>query len=260
MPGLLVLNGGDEFRRGNEPQDRELIERARGGPALVVPTAAARQSPEMAVATARRWFSSLGTEIEELPVYTRRDAASPRLVEAASAAGFLYLTGGDPGLVARVLAGSPVWGAMLQAWESGAGLAGSSAGAMALGERTLVMARWPHHHERRAAEALGLVPGIAVIPHFERFGGRWVVDDLPDGTAVLGIDERTAAVWDGARWRALGDGGVTVLTPSGRDRFETAEECSGIPEPDSLAARGRFGPPPARTRARRPDGGAAESQ
>ena len=84
MPGVLVLNGGDEFRPGNEAQDRELIARARQGPALVVPTAAARQSPEMAVATARRWFSALGVEVEALPLYTRRDAAVPELAARAA--------------------------------------------------------------------------------------------------------------------------------------------------------------------------------
>ncbi|MBJ7612230.1 MAG: Type 1 glutamine amidotransferase-like domain-containing protein [Candidatus Dormibacteraeota bacterium] len=237
MPGLLVLNGGDEFKPGNDPQDRELVACARPGPALVVPTAAARQKPEMAVETARRWFANLGVEVEALPVYTRRDAASPELVARAAAAGFLYLTGGDPGLVARVLARSRVWEAMLGAWEAGAGLAGSSAGAMVLGEHTLVMARWPHHHERRAAAGLGLVPGVAVVPHFERFGPRWTVDGLAAGTTLLGIDERSAASWDGTRWRALGAGGVTVTTPSGRAHFQAGQECSGIPDPDPAAAR-----------------------
>jgi cyanophycinase len=241
MPGLLVLNGGDEFKPGNEPQDRQLIACARPGPALVVPTAAARQRPEMAVETARRWFARLGVEVQSLPVYTRRDASSPELAARASGAGFLYLTGGDPGLVARVLASSPVWEAMLAAWEAGAGLAGSSAGAMVLGEHTLVMARWPHHHQRRARAALGLLPGVAVIPHFERFGPRWTVDDLPAGTTVLGIDERTAASWDGARWRVLGAGGVTVTTTEGPARFQAGQECFGIPDPDPVAARRRFG-------------------
>jgi cyanophycinase len=241
MPGVLVLNGGEEFKPGNQPQDRELINGARPGPPLVVPTAAARQSPEIAVATAQRWFSGLGVEIGALAVYTKRDAAAPELVGRAAQAGFLYLTGGDPGLVVRVLSGSRVWEAMLEAWEAGAGLAGSSAGAMALGERTLVMARWPHHHERRAVPALGLLPGVAVIPHFERFGPRWRLDELPDGTTLLGIDERTAAVWDGGGWRALGAGGVTVVTPSGRSRFDAGQECSGIPVPDPVTARSLMG-------------------
>src|SRR5919202_2703849 len=164
MPGLLVLNGGDEFRPGNEPQDRRLVAVARRGPAYVVPTAAGRQRPELAVATARGWFGSLGLDVEELPVYMRRDAASTELAGRAAAAGLLYLTGGDPGLVARVLAGSRVWEAMLDAWEGGAALAGSSAGAMALCQWTLVMRRWPRHTERRGAPGRRRRPGPAPRP------------------------------------------------------------------------------------------------
>jgi cyanophycinase len=240
MPGLLVLNGGDEFRPGNEPQDRELVSAARSGPAYIVPTAAARQRPDLAVATARRWFSALGLEVEELPIYARRDATSPELAARAARAGLFYLTGGDPGPVPRVLAGSAVWLAMLDAWEAGAPLAGSSAGAMALAEKTLVMARWPHHTERRAVPALGLVPGTAVIPHHERFGPRWKVDDLPSSVAVLGIDERTAALWDGSGWRALGEGGVTVVEGAGQLRFAAGETCAGIPAPDPGRARAQL--------------------
>jgi cyanophycinase len=237
MPGLLVLNGGDEFRPGNEPQDRELISAARPGPAYIVPTAAARQRPDLAVATARRWFSGLGLEVEELPIYARRDASSPELAARAARAGLFYLTGGDPGPVPRVLAGSAVWLAMLDAWEAGAPLGGSSAGAMALCEKTLVMARWPRHAERRPVPALGLVPRTVVIPHYERFGPSWTMDGLSPSIVLLGIDERTAAVWDGSGWRALGEGGVTIAAGSSRHRYSSGETCEGIPAPDPALAR-----------------------
>jgi len=229
--GLLVLNGGDEFRPGNEPQDRELVAAAARGPAYVVPTAARRQRPELAVETARRWFAGLGLAVEELPVYTRTDAGSAALAERAAGAGLLYLTGGDPGLVVQTLRGSRVWAAMVEAWRDGAALAGSSAGAMALCEWTLVMARWPRHEERRAADALGLVPGTAVLPHYERMGSRWSVADRPADLTLLGIDERTAAVWDGAGWRAEGEGGVVVIDGAGTTRHGSGERCSGLPSP-----------------------------
>jgi cyanophycinase len=236
MPGLLVLNGGDEFHPGNEPQDRELIVAAARGRSYIVPTAAARQRPDLAAATGKRWFSGLGLEMAELPVYNRRDAGSRELAERAAGAGLLYLTGGDPGLVARVLAGSLVWQAMLYAWEAGASLAGSSAGAMALCDRTLVMARWPHHSERRAVAALALVPATVLIPHYERYGPRWQLGDLPAQTTLLGVDERTAAVWRDSDWRVLGAGGVTVVSGSEESRFEAGEICRRIPPPDAAGA------------------------
>lgn len=235
MSGLLLLNGGDEFRPGNEPQDRELIAAARPGPAYVVPTAARRQRPEMAVATARAWFAGLGVDIEELPVYTRSDAGSADLTGRAAGAGLLYLTGGDPGLLAQTLRGTRVWAAMVEAWRGGAALAGSSAGAMALCRWTLVMARWPRHEQRRPVEALGLVPGTAVLPHFERMGSRWSVDAAPDGLVLLGIDERTAAVWAGVGWHAAGAASVVVRRGGETVRFGPGDPIAGLPAPDGEA-------------------------
>jgi cyanophycinase len=230
-PGLLVLNGGDEFHPGNEPQDRELVAAAAGrGPAYVLPTAAARQGPDLAVANAARWFGELGLQLQELPVLRRQDAQSVELAKLARGAGLFYLVGGDPGLVVRTLSASRVWEAIAAAWAGGAALAGSSAGAMALCSHTLVMARWPRHEARRAVPALGIVPGAAVVPHYERFGSRWTMEGEP-GLVVLGIGERTAAIWGRSGWRAAGAGAVTVLRNGGARVFPAGATCEGIPEP-----------------------------
>src|SRR5437016_5708177 len=166
-PGLLALVGGDEFNPGNEEQDRMLAGAAKSGTAFVVPTAAARQGPEQAVAHATAWFEQFGLALQELPVLKRADANSKELAATARAGGFFYLVGGDPGLVAQVLVGSRVWAAIFEAWRDGAALAGSSAGAMALCSHTLIRASWPNRFNRRPSEALGLVPDTAVLPHFD---------------------------------------------------------------------------------------------
>lgn len=230
MEGVLLLNGGEEFQPGNEPQDEVLVEAAGAGPAFVVPTAAARQAPERATANAVRWFARLGLEVLELPVLKRGDAGDSKLVLEAARGTFFYLVGGDPGHVVKTLAGTRVWEAMVTAWRNGAALAGSSAGAMALCQYTLVMARWPHHEARRAAPALDLVPATAVLPHYERFGRRWQespIEEAPAGLVLLGLDEKTAAIWDGDGWVARGAGAVTV----GDRRFRGGERVTGVPEP-----------------------------
>src|SRR5262245_58612566 len=134
--GTLALVGGDEFKPGNEQQDQVLVAHRAPGPAYVVPTAAARQSPGKAVATAQRWFQTLGLDVLELPILKRSDAARASNVALAERGGAFYLTGGDPGLVVDVLRDTPVWRAIEAAWRGGAVLAGSSAGAMAFGEWT----------------------------------------------------------------------------------------------------------------------------
>ncbi|MHB8611511.1 MAG: Type 1 glutamine amidotransferase-like domain-containing protein [Candidatus Dormibacteraceae bacterium] len=233
MPGVLALVGGDEFNPGNEEQDRMLAAAARPGPAFVVPTAAARQEPQRSVEHATAWFKQLGLQVEELPILKRRDAESASLAQRAREGGFFYLVGGDPGLVAQVLRGSAVWRAMFEAWREGAALAGSSAGSMALCSETLVRASWPNRFNRRAIDALGLIPRTVVLPHFETFGNKWIESAktaVPRHT-LLGIDERSAAVWTADRWRAAGPGRVTVIRGSKTAQFPSGSQVLGLPAP-----------------------------
>jgi cyanophycinase len=208
VSGPLALVGGDELNPGNEPQDRLLVDAANGGPAYVLATAAGRQRPDLAVAHARRWFGALGLEVRELPAVHIQDARSSENVALARTGRFFYVVGGDPGLVPKVLAGSPLWDAIVEAWRSGAALAGSSAGAMAM------------------TEALGLLPGVTVVPHFERSRRTPAPDRV-----VLGIEERTAAVFAGGRWRVLGAGSVTVMRDGTLRRFTAGAEVEGLPAP-----------------------------
>ena len=225
--GPLALVGGDELNPGNEPQDEVLARAAGDGPAFVLASAAGRQRPGVAVANAIRWFASLGLTVAELPATRRADAKDAANVARAREGRFFYLVGGDPGLVPKVLAGTPLWDAIVETWAGGAALAGSSAGAMALGEWTLVRERMPGDDRRRYLPAFGLVPGIAVLPHFETFGQRWVDSAeraAPQSDVVLlGINERTAA---------LGDGGVTLIAGGERRRFVSGETIEGLPTPD----------------------------
>jgi cyanophycinase len=233
MAGALALVGGDEFNPGNEEQDRMLSAAARPGPAFVVPTAAARQEPQRSVEHATAWFKQFGLQLEELPVLKRKDAESASLAERARGGGFFYLVGGDPGLVAQVLRGSAVWKAMFEAWLEGAALAGSSAGSMALCSQTLVRASWPNRFNRRAIDALGLMPKTVVLPHFETFGHKWIESAqtaVPRHT-LLGIDERSAAVWINDGWRAAGPGSVTVIKGSKTAQFPSGSEVLGLPAP-----------------------------
>jgi len=233
MPGLLALVGGDEFHPGNEPHDRRLAEAAAGRPALILATAA-RDSPEAAVRTAQRWFAGLDLAVSELPVRSPADARSNELAAQAAGAGLVYIAGGDPGWVVRVLAGSPVWKRLAEAWAAGMALAGSSAGAMALCQWTLVRARWPGHTERRPNDALGVVPGCALLPHYDTFGVRWIPSAqrlLGETTLLLGVDERSAALYDRGVWTATGAGGVTLVRGEERRRFAAGETIEGLPEP-----------------------------
>jgi cyanophycinase len=224
-PGPLALIGGDEFRPGNEPHDERLVQAANrldpAAPAFIVASAAAREGPDQAVATARAWFAGLGLDVEELPLRSRRQARDRAIVERAREGRFFYLTGGDPGLVVEILVDTPAWQAIVEAWRNGAVLAGSSAGALAFGAWTLARRAEPGTMLRDARAALGLVAAV-VVPHFADTGPQWVPAIRPAVTAsggiVLGLDERTAALWSGGEWQAFGAGSVVVIDAHGERR------------------------------------------
>jgi cyanophycinase len=187
----------------------------------------------MAVRHAQSWFRGFGLELAELAVYTRAQAQDPALAKLAADLGFCYIVGGDPGLVAKVLRGSPVGEAIIRSWRRGAVLAGSSAGAMALCSETLVRQSFPGHAQRRALPGLGVVPDAAVLPHHDTFGEKWYPSAraaLPD-TVLIGIDERTCALWEAGTWRCLGAGGVTVYVPGSEAVRVEIGPIAGIPQP-----------------------------
>jgi cyanophycinase len=237
MTGPLALVGGAEFLPGNIEQDRILAEAAAGRPAYVV-CAAVPTHPERPADTARRWFAQLEVDMVELRVRSRSDASAAGTVEAARSAGLVYIAGGDPGRTVQILAGTPVWDAIVGAWRAGAALAGSSAGAMALCRWTLVRDRWPDHATRRPIDALALVPDCAVLPHYDTFGERWVPSaqrSLGASTPLLGLDEHTAAVWHGGAWSVAGPGSVTVATGELRAAFASGDAVLRIPTPKATA-------------------------
>jgi len=234
-PGPLILVGGAEFMPGNEAQDAIWAEAAAGRPAYIVATAAVRQDPDRAVATARRWFAGRGVRVTELRIRGRRDASDPKTVATAREGGAFYLCGGDPGLVVELLAGTAAWDAILAAWSDGAALGGSSAGAMAMGEWTPIRAG-PSHDRRRFAPALSVVRHVAVVPHLDEFGERWLRTlGLPrDDAVLLGLDTRTAAVWrPRIGWRAVGPGRVAVIGSDGRIERTDGGRLPGIDRPAS---------------------------
>jgi len=51
------------------------------------------------------------------------------------------------------------------------------------------------------------------------------------GVTLLGIDERSAAVWTDGVWQATGPGAVTVIRGSKVARFTSGMKVSGLENP-----------------------------
>ena len=207
MPGTLALVGGAEWRAGCD-FDRELLETSGGREVLVLPTAAAYEHPDRVVEAAERWFDELGATVRALRVLTRPDAVDEANVAPIADATFLYLSGGSPMHLRSVLKDSPVWDALVAAWQRGAVLAGSGSGAMVLCD--------PMVDPRGGAITLGLglIEQVAVIPHHDTWSedkAKRTLRIAPKGLPIVGIDERTALVRDpDGGWRTAGAGRVAV--------------------------------------------------
>jgi cyanophycinase len=208
VAGVLALVGGAEWQPGCD-FDAELLERSGGGDVVILPTAAAYEQPERAVANAKSWFASLGGRAEGLMVLSHADACREENARVVRRAGFVYLSGGSPLHLRSVLKGSAVFDALAEAWRTGAVIAGSSAGAMVLCD--------PMVDPRGGAYTvgLGLIEQMAVVPHHDSGAAEhlWRILELaPKGVPVAGIPERTALLREpGGTWRTGGEGEVTVF-------------------------------------------------
>ncbi len=223
--GPVALVGSGEYLPVTEPLERSLL---AGRPARFVQLATAA-APE-GVDSLARWHGlgreaahRLGAEQVVLPVVDRVSADDEALAGLVEGAGLVYLSGGNPTFLARTLAGTAVWAAIVAAWRAGAALAGCSAGAMALcGEVPAI-----RHPFRDPVRGLGAVPGLTVLPHFDRFARRLPdavlrrVSHRSDGLAAVGIDEDTALVGgfraDPEEWEVVGRQSVWLLTADGRE-------------------------------------------
>ncbi len=211
-PGILALVGGGEWREGCS-FDAELLDASGSDQVLVLPTAGAYERPERLVIEAGAWFEPLGGRVEGLMVLARRDAEDEGAAAAVRRARFVYLAGSSPMHVRSVLKHSAVWDALVATWREGAVVAGSSGAAMVLTD-PMVDARGGG-----LTIGLGLVSGVAVVPHFgdSREDGHGEklhrsVQLAPAGTPLVGIPERTALIRDpGGGWRSAGVAPVAVF-------------------------------------------------
>jgi cyanophycinase len=216
-PGILALVGGGEWSEGCS-FDADLLAASGQDQVLVLPTAGAYEHPERQVLRAASWFDPLGAHVEGLMVLARADAEDEGAASLVRAARFVYLCGSSPMHIRSVLKNSVVWDALVEAWRSGAVVAGSSGAAMALTD-PMVDARGGG-----LTIGLGLLNGLAVVPHFgdphEDGHGEKLhrsVQLAPTGTPVAGIPEKTVLIRDpDGKWRSDGVGQVAVYLDGAR--------------------------------------------
>lgn len=208
MSGPLAFVGGGEWQEGCT-FDAELLAASGSDEVVLLPTADAYEHPALLSQQASSWFEGLGARVRTLDVLRRPDALVEEHVQAVRSARFLYLSGDSPMHLRSVIKDTPLWDALVAAWQDGAVLAASAGAARLLGD--------PMVDPRGGAftVGMGLVANLAVIPHHDKWTGDKAHRTLrlsPDGVVVAGIDERTALIRaaDGT-WSTAGAGSVAVF-------------------------------------------------
>ncbi|HPB44601.1 MAG TPA: Type 1 glutamine amidotransferase-like domain-containing protein [Microthrixaceae bacterium] len=206
MSGILALVGGAEWTDGCT-FDAKLLQASGTDRVVLIPTAAAYERPQDTIDAATRHFAKYGVTVDVVEVYRRADALAPGAADVLKDAKFVYIAGGSPMHLRSVLKSSPVWDAIVEVWKRGGIIAGTAEGASVLS--TFMV------DSRGGAYTVGLdfLDGLTVIPRFN----TWSEDKLhrtitlaPTGMDIVGIDEATALIWDGA-WRVEGSGAVTAF-------------------------------------------------
>ena len=236
MPGPVALVGAGEFLAPMAEFDRALLQ-ATGRPrprVVILPTASAPDGES----TFLTWgemgtehFAALGAEVEPVLVRDVAGGHDEAALQAVGEADLVYLSGGHPQHLARVLMDSPLGAALATANARGAVIAGCSAGAMAvvgltMDFRILPRLRIPLPFPIRWRTGLGLVAGVAVLPHYDAWPeplSASVALQSPRGSVVLGIDEDTAAFGRDGTWQVHGRGRVTVWRGRHRERFRKGD-------------------------------------
>ena len=210
-PLLLVADERDVPSGWEAP----LVE-AAGGTVLVLPTAAAYERPERAVAAAAARFGG-PSRVEACFVLRREDAEDARLAAQVGDARALYLCGASPMHLRSVLKDSLVLQALLSAWRSGAAVVGAGGAATALSD--------PMVDPRGGAftVGLGLVRDLAAVygNELDEAQLRRTLALAPPSCAVVALGEDAALRRDReGTWRREGNGELAVYVegrPAGLD-------------------------------------------
>ncbi len=222
MEGNIILAGGDEFRRDCVAMDRHILSSfAKDRPrVLIVPTAAVT-GPQKAANDGVVHFSGLGSDASSLMVLEPGDANDESLASQVLDCDVVYFTGGSPDHLLLTLKGSKLLTNLYSALERGTVVGGSSAGAMVMGSRM----RRPRVGEW--VDALGIAPGLAVLPHHERSDPavvcRELADSAPQGMVFLGIDAQSGCFGRLGSWQTVGPGKVTLYKDGAWEVFSEGE-------------------------------------
>ncbi len=192
--------------------------------------------------TAREYidvFERLGaSNISAIHIQSRQDANELEKSQLISQASCIFMTGGDQLRITSIMGGSKTENALYTAFNNGAIIAGTSAGASVMSETMIISGNnedAPRKCTLKMAPGLGLLKDVVIDQHFAQRGriGR-LLTAIAQNPHVLGvgIDEDTGLIVDdNAVFEVIGSNAVTIIDGSHSDYSNVSEL-----EPDEILA------------------------
>ena len=217
--GTVIVIGGAE----NKIRDRIILNRfvvlAGGEDAVVVVISTASSLGHEAGERYREIFGQLGVRtVRPLHAMTRAQANDETFARAVHDATGIFLTGGNQLRLSSTLGGTRLADAVLERFQHGAVIAGTSAGASAMSSHMIAFGAsgaTPKHRMAAIAAGLGVLPGVIIDQHFQqrnRLGRLLSLIAQNPSLLGLGVDEDTAGVVGPDQvLEVVGRGSVTVV-------------------------------------------------
>jgi cyanophycinase len=233
--GTMILIGGSEDKIGTRIILSEVARRAGEGTFVVASIAS--EEPERQWERYQRVFTELGVRrLAHLAINEREEVLDPRLASIVDDATTVFFTGGDQVKIASKIGGTPLFARLRERYAAGALIAGTSAGASAMGE-TMLVSRGPLEESHKVEGAfymtrgLGLISDLVIDQHFaQRARIERLIGAIAENPGVLGIgiDEDTGVIVEPEGvMRVIGTGAVYVADGRGITHTNVSEKAKG---------------------------------
>jgi len=215
--GSLIIIGGHEDQTPDGDIIHMLVKKAHTGSLAIV--TAATQSPEEMITQYTKTFKQAGIhKVDTVDIRNREDGFDKANVEKVQNATVIFLTGGDQLRITSQIGDSDVFKTMRERYIEGATIAGTSAGAAAMGETMIVNGAGDQANGVSGIDmvsGLEFLMGTVIDSHFAERGriGRLLAAIAQNPALLgLGVDENTAVfVRPDDKFQIIGEGAVNIV-------------------------------------------------
>lgn len=220
--GSLVIIGGHEDRTGEKRILREVARRV-GASGKIVVCDVASSEPDGLWEEYEPAFRALGVpHVFRLSIERRDEASEPRVMRILEGATGVFFTGGDQLRITSQVGDTPLYSRVLEIYENGGVIAGTSAGASVMSETMMVQGGQEESYKIKSAllmaPGFGLARDMLIDQHFAQRGRMArLIGAVSQNPRMLGIgiDEDTAIIVEQTRqFSVLGEGAVYVVDAS----------------------------------------------